>query len=62
MADKKFVGSCKPGKFENQVDIGFQQKDLDAMQNAMNEKGWVNVRLNCGKDSGKPYIELITRD
>ncbi len=59
MADKKFIGRCKPGKYPEQVDIGLKQEDLDAMQNAMSAAGWVNLRLSKGKESGKPYMELL---
>ena len=59
MTEKQFVGRCKPGKFADQVDIGFTKDDLFKLNSMLNEKGWVNVRLNKGKDSGKPYLEIV---
>ena len=59
MADKKFVGKTKEGKYPDQVEIGFQQKDLDLLQQSINEKGWVNIRVNKGRESGKYYTEIL---
>lgn len=59
MNEKKFIGRCKPGKFENQVDVGIKREDLEFLLNNLNADGWVNLRLNKGKDSGKPYIEFV---
>ena len=58
MADKKFVGRTKEGKYPNQIEIGMQQKDLDLLQSSM-LNGWVNIRINKGKDSGKLYSEIV---
>lgn len=58
MADKKFVGRSKSGKYPEQVEIGLQQKDIDLLQENM-KSGWVNIRVNKGKDSGKPYAEIV---
>ena len=60
MADKKFIGNTKAGKYPDQIEIGLQQKDIDLLQSSLNEKGWVNVRVNKGKESGKPYAEIVT--
>lgn len=60
MADKTFVGNCKPGKYPDQVDIGFKADDLNLLISSLNERGYVNLRLNKGKESGKPYLELVT--
>lgn len=62
MATKNFIGNCKPGKYPEQVDIGLKiddvQKLLEAVQSS--STGWVNLRLSKGKESGKPYMELLT--
>jgi hypothetical protein len=59
MADKIFIGRCKAGKFPDQVDIGFTQKDIDALQANLNDKGWVNARVNKSRDKGTPYMEIV---
>jgi hypothetical protein len=59
MADKKFVGKTKLGKYPDQVEIGLQQKDIDLLQSNLSQSGWVNIRINKGKDSGKLYSEII---
>lgn len=59
MADKKFIGNTKPGKYPDQVESGLQQKDIDLLQANLKDKGWVNIRVNKGKESGKPYIEIV---
>lgn len=59
MADKKFVGRCKPGKFPDQVEIGLTMADIQLLMDNLNEKGYTNVRINKGKESGKPYAEII---
>lgn len=58
MADKKFIGKTKEGKYPNQIEIGLQQKDIDLLQANLNN-GWVNIRVNKGKDSGKLYSEVV---
>lgn len=59
MADKNFVGRCKPGKYEDQVEIGFTRDDIQKLFDALNENGWTNLRVSKGKTSGKPYAEII---
>ena len=61
MRDKKFVGRSKPGKYPDQAEIGLQQKDLDLLQESLTNggTGWVNIRVNKGKDTGKPYAEIL---
>ena len=59
MADKIFIGNCKAGKYPDQVDVGFNKEHIDKLYAALNDKGWVNVRVNKGKDSGKPYMEIV---
>ena len=59
MADKKFVGRTSLGKYPDQIEIGLQQKDIDLLQSSLSEKGWVNIRVNKGKDSVKLYSEII---
>lgn len=61
MADKKFIGKTKLGKYPDQVEIGIQQKDIDLLQKELDSKGtgWVNIRMNKGKDSGKLYSEVV---
>lgn len=61
--DKVFIGICKPGKYEDQVDIGFKQEHLDKLQEFLDESpsGFVNCRLNKSKSSGKPYMEIVPR-
>jgi len=58
--EKKFVGRTKLGKYPDQVEIGLQQKDIDLLQANLSQSGWVNIRINKGKDSGKLYSEIIT--
>ena len=54
--DKVFIGICKTGKYEDQVDIGFKQEHIDKLQEYLDESpsGFVNCRLNKSKSSGKP--------
>lgn len=59
MEDKKFIGTTKAGKYPDQIEIGLQQKDIDLLQANLSEKGWVNIRINKGKDSGKLYSEVV---
>jgi|JI8StandDraft_1071087.scaffolds.fasta_scaffold605918_2 predicted transcriptional regulator len=59
MADKRFIGKTKDGKYPDQIEIGLQQKDIDLLQANLSEKGWVNIRINKGKDSGKLYSEVV---
>ena len=60
--EKLYVGLAKTrdnnfgGK---EVNIGFQQKDLDLLASKLNGKGWVNVTLKSSKD-GKPYLQIDT--
>jgi len=39
--------------------IGLTQADIDLLRANLNDKGYVNVRMNKGKESGKPYAEII---
>ena len=32
MADKRFIGKTKDGKYPDQIEIGLQQKDIDLLQ------------------------------
>jgi hypothetical protein len=57
--EKIFIGRCVTGKYPDQVDIGFTQEHIDKLTQHLNEKGWVNCRVNKGKDSGKPYMEIV---
>ncbi len=59
MADKKFIGRTKEGKYPDQVEIVLQQKDIDLLIANINDKGYVNIRVNKGKESGKPYAEIV---
>lgn len=61
MAEKKFIGNCKAGKYPDQVDIGLKTEHIDMLVDAIaaSTTGWVNLRLSKGKESGKPYIELL---
>ena len=61
MADKKFIGKTKLGKYPDQVEIGIQQKDIDLLQQSLTNggTGWTNIRVNKGKDSGKLYSEVV---
>lgn len=58
MADKKFIGRTKAGKYPDQIEIGLQQKDIDLLQQNL-KNGWVNIRANKGRESGKYYSEII---
>jgi len=58
MADKKFIGKTKEGKYPDQIEIGIQQKDIDLLQ-ANLKNGWVNIRINKGRESGKLYSEVV---
>jgi len=57
--EKKFIGNTKAGKYPDQVEIGLQLKDIDMLKASLNDKGWVNIRVNKGKESGKPYAEIV---
>lgn len=59
MADKRFIGKTKEGKYPDQIEIGLQQKDIDLLQANLSEKGWVNIRINKGRESGKLYSEVV---
>lgn len=59
MSDKKFIGNCKPGKFPEQIEMGLRKEDVQFLMDNLNDKGWVNLRINKGRDSGKPYCEFI---
>lgn len=59
MSDKKFIGSCKPGKFPEQIEIGLRRDDLDFLLQNLNQSGYVNLRINKGRESGKPYCEYL---
>ena len=61
--EKQFVGRCKLGKYPDQIEIGWTQADIDKLQASLNTNGtgWTNTRLNKGKDSGKPYMEIVTK-
>ncbi len=59
---KLYVGlaKAKVNKFgEKEVNVGFQQKDLDLLQSKLNGKGWVNVTVKSSKE-GKPYLQIDT--
>lgn len=58
MTDRKFIGNCKPGKFDNQTEIGLQSKDIETLREHLNDRGWVNLRVSKNKE-GKPYCEII---
>jgi hypothetical protein len=60
--DKQFIGRCKAGKYENQIEIGFTIDDLRKLKESLNDKGWVNIRVNKGKESGKVYAEIVKFD
>jgi len=61
MADKKFIGKCSLGKYPDQVEIGLTRDHIQALNEAIDSSttGWINLRINKGKDSGKPYCELL---
>jgi hypothetical protein len=59
--EKVFVGRCKEGKYPDQIEIGLTKDDLLKLQENLSDKGWVNLRLNKGKTSGKPYLEIPPR-
>lgn len=62
MADEKdFIGYCKPGKYDDQVEIGLSPEHIKRIvaMGASSEKGWCNLRLSKGKDSGKPYMVIL---
>ncbi len=61
MADKKFIGKCKPGKYPDQVEIRLTREHIQVLNEAieLSSSGWINLRINKGKDSGKPYCELL---
>ena len=61
--EKEFIGYCKPGKYEDQVDIGLSPEHIKRINelSKQSEKGWVNFRLAKGKTSGKPYMEVVAK-
>jgi hypothetical protein len=61
---KIYVGRTteKENKFgEVETQIGFTQEHIDALQQNLNAKGWVNVTLRKSKE-GKPYCEIYVPD
>jgi hypothetical protein len=59
MADKVFVGKTNVvnTKFGQIVKVAFGPQDFEVLQNAKNEKGWVNLEIKDKRDGGK-YIQL----
>jgi hypothetical protein len=63
MADKQFFGSVKvqTTQYGEMTKISFNQKDIDAMKNNLNGKGYVNMVLKESKSKpGSYYLELDT--
>ena len=59
MADKVFVGKTNVvnTKFGQIVKVTFGPQDFEVLQNAKNDKGWVNLEIKDKRDGGK-YIQL----
>lgn len=58
--DKVFVGKVevKEGKYGEFITISFWPKDLEALKEHSNIKGWVNLTLKNKKDGWK-YLEVF---
>ena len=59
MSDKQFVGktSVITTKYGEIVKVALGPQDFEVLQNAKNEKGWVNLEIKDKRDGGK-YIQL----
>jgi len=57
--DKQFVAktSVVTTKFGQIVKIALGPQDFEVLQNAKNDKGWVNLEMKDKRDGGK-YIQL----
>ncbi len=55
MSNKSYVGgaTAKNGNFGAYTDISFNRSDLEEMMNALNEKGWVNLRMQERKEPSR---------
>ena len=63
MSDITFVGSCKEKVFDNGgkvLNIGFSAEDRQILEDNADDRGWTNVTLARGRESGKPYLKLST--
>ena len=60
---KQYCGSRKiiTTKFGEMTKLSFSKKDLEILQNNLNDKGWVNCNLQKKKEAeqGKPTHYLI---
>jgi hypothetical protein len=65
MSNKEFVGFVKVKTANGQngsweyTQISFKQEDLDKMKSFMNDKGYVNLKLNRSQ-KGSEYLEIDT--
>lgn len=59
MSDKVFVGKTNVvnTKYGEIVKVALGPQDFEVLQNAKNEKGWVNLEIKDKRDGGK-YIQL----
>lgn len=57
--DKVFVGKTNvvTTKYGQIVKVALGPQDFEVLQNAKNEKGWVNLEIKDKRDGGK-YIQL----
>lgn len=57
--DKVFVGKTTvvTTKFGEIVKVALGPQDFEVLQNAKNDKGWVNLEIKDKRDGGK-YIQL----
>ena len=57
--DKVFVGKTNvvKTKFGEITKVALGPKDFEALQNARNESGWVNLEIKDKRDGGK-YIQV----
>ena len=59
MADKVFVGKTNvvSTQYGQIVKIALGPQDFEVLQNAKNDKGWVNLETKDKRDGGK-YVQL----
>jgi len=64
MSDKIFIGryDVKPrtgvnGDWEDES-ISFGPKDFELLERYKNAKGWINIKVQTSKNTGKKYLEV----
>jgi len=59
MPNKLFIFHVRPGKYENTLEISYQQSDLDLMAELIDQqKGYGRIYIQTSRRTGKPYAEI----